>query len=126
MNPGDAGKHDGMDRAKRAANPEWWRFMWAALIETAERKPFLFTDDIERIRLLRNGPLTHENRAIGPLMREAAKQRICTPTDHWVPSGQRQNHARSMRVWYSLLYKGRAVKRPRARRVIDPRQFDLW
>ncbi len=121
-----AGKNDGMDRAERAANPEWWRFMWAALIETAQRKPFLFTDDLEQIRLSRGGPETHENRAIGPLMREAVKQGVCEPTDHWVASSQRQNHGRFMRVWYSLLYQGPAVKRPKMRRPIDPRQPDLW
>ena len=123
---GKAAKADGMARAARSANPEWWNFMLNAVRETCVRKPYLFTDDIEKLRLTRDGPSTHENRAIGPLMNYAKKLGYCAPTDHWIPSSQRVNHGRYMRVWYSLIYQGnRVVRRPRRLRVIDPRQFDF-
>jgi hypothetical protein len=123
---GEAGKVNGMDHAARACNPDWWAFMLAALAEVARKKPFLFTDDIEFIRQTRQGPRTHENRALGPLMREAQKLGICEPTDQWVPSSQGVNHRRFMRVWYSLIYQGPPVRKPRRRKISDPRQYDMW
>ena len=123
---GSKAKAEGMERADRAANPEWKRFMLQAIKEICLRKPFMFTDDLELLRVKRDGPTTHENRAIGPLMISAQKLGYCVPTDHWVPSSQKVNHRRHMRVWFSLIYHGnRGVKRPRRLKVIDPRQFDL-
>lgn len=121
----DAAKRHGMAAAAHSANPEWWAFMLDCVVEVARRKPFLFTDDLERLRQARGGPSTSEHRALGPLMMEAKRAGICIPTDHWVPSAQKVNHRRYMRVWYSLIYEGPKVKRPRRRKVIDPRQRDL-
>lgn len=115
---------EGMERAAEAANPEWWRWMMQATIEVARRKPFFFTDDMEYLRLTRQGPSTHENRALGPLMTAAKRAGICEPTDHWSPSSQRVNHGRFMRVWYSLLYEGPKVPRPRPVVAPDPRRYD--
>jgi hypothetical protein len=122
---GEAAKLDGMRRARRNADPEWWAYMLERVTEVARHKPFLFTDDIERLRMTRQGPSTHENRALGPLMREAQKNGVCEPTDYWVPSSQRVNHRRHMRVWFSLIYQGPKVRRPRRHRPPDPRQYAL-
>lgn len=121
-------KLDGMHRVASAANPEWWQFMAEATVEVARRKPFFFTDDIERLRLERNGPSTHENRAIGPLMKCIQRLGVCVPTDDWVESSQAVNHRRPMRVWRSLIYEGPKRNLPRLpkRMPIDPRQFDMW
>jgi hypothetical protein len=124
---GATGKRNDMDRAERHADPAWWAFMLAAGIEVARRKPRFNTDDMERIRQHRQGPRTHENRALGPLMRELQKQGVCEPTEDWVESSQRGNHRRPMRVWHSLIYIGPVrIPRPRPRRIIDPRQLDMW
>jgi hypothetical protein len=122
---GKHGRRDGMHRAARAADPAWWAFMLEAAREVARAKPFFFTDDLERLRVNREGPATPENRAIGPLMKEAQKLGICEPTDRWSPSSQKVNHGRYMRVWYSLIYVGPRISRPRRMHVIDPRQYDL-
>ena len=122
---GTEAKKKGMERAARACNPEWWAFMLAAVVEIARAKPFFFTDDIERLRVQRQGPRTHENRAIGPLMMHAKKQGICEPTDQWAPSSQSVNHRRFMRVWYSHIYQGPKVRRPARRQINDPRQYDM-
>lgn len=122
---GKIAKQIGMERALRAANPLWWQFMMEVARETARAKPFFFTDDLERIRQERQGPTTHENRAIGPLMIAAKNAGYCVPTDRWAESSQRVNHGRFMRVWYSLIYTGPKVKRPRSLKVIDPRQYDF-
>ena len=100
---GTAAKRTGMARAARACNPEWWAFMLAACAEVARRKPFFNTDDMERIRQDRQGPRTHENRALGPLMHAAQKLGICEPTDDWVEFAQHDNHRRPMRVWLADL-----------------------
>lgn len=122
---GESGKQDGMRRAARSADPEWWAFMLQVVREVARAKPFFFTDDLEQIRLNRGGPVTSENRAIGPLMKEVQKLGFCEPTDRWVPSSQKVNHGRYMRVWYSLIYQGPRIARPRRMTVIDPRQYDF-
>ena len=124
---GRAGKADGMDRAQRHADPEWWRCMLECGREVALAKQIFDTDDLERVRLRRfHNAATHEHRALGPLMRELQKLGYCFPTQDWVESQQRQNHRRPMRVWFSLIYKGPAViRRPRKRLVLDPRQITM-
>ena len=77
--------------------------MYRSLVTVARQKPTFFTDDIERVRQAKDGPSTHENRALGPLMKRAHKDLICEPTDQWVPSSQAGNHRRPMRVWRSLI-----------------------
>lgn len=123
---GEAAKQDGMERAARACDPDWWAWMLERVTEVARAKPFLFTDDIELLRIQRGGPSTHENRALGPLMRHAQRLGICEPTDQWVPSSQQVNHRRFMRVWYSLIYQGPKVRKPRRKVINDPRQYAMW
>lgn len=111
---------EGMDRVALGANPEWWRYMMELIIEVAQRKPFLYTNDIEELRRERGGPETHEQRAIGPLMKAAQDVRIIAKTHHLVPGRW------DKRVWFSLIYKGPDKRRrPRIRTVIDPRQFEM-
>ena len=112
-------------QADEVADPAWKAFMYAGIVEVARKKPFFITDDVERLRIVRQGPRTHENRALGPLMLQAARQGVCLPTDDWVQSAQRVNHRRWMRVWYSLVYEGPRVRRPRHRKLHDPRQYGI-
>ena len=91
---------EGMERAQRAANPEWWRYMFMLLIEIARRQEFLYTDDIERLRRDRHGPETHEQRAIGPIMRFAADAGLIERTPKLI--GGRWDK----RVWRSLIFVG--------------------
>jgi hypothetical protein len=122
---GSDGKRDGMDRAERHADEYWWQCMLEAAKIVAERKPFLFSEDIVRLcNELHPNVFTHENRAIGPLMREACRLGYFIKTEDWVESTQKQCHRRPMRVWYSLLFKGPHVK-PRRRKINDPRQYNM-
>jgi len=123
--PGEAEKRDGMARAWDNANPYWRLWTIEACKEVCERKPYLTTDEIEMLRLLRNGPITHEKRALGPVMKICEGLGYCVPLDRWWPSDEVTNHRRPKRVWYSLIYRGRKVRRPRARKIIDPRQYEL-
>jgi hypothetical protein len=124
----DALKRDGMDRAEEHANSHWWQCMLESAQAVAERKPFFTTDDVVALRRVRHpNATTHEARAIGPLMRQAAKLGYCEQTQDWVESTQPQCHRRPMRVWYSLIYRGPApLPRPRRRRIIDPRQIKMF
>jgi hypothetical protein len=93
-----------MDRALEAADEDWAAFMFRAVVNVAKRKEFFYGDDLERYRQQHNGPSTHENRALGPLMLQARRSLICEPTDRWVCSSQSINHRRPMRVWRSLVH----------------------
>jgi hypothetical protein len=126
ISAGKAGKADGMDRAERSADPYWWACMLEAGKIVAQRKPYFFTDDLVRhCRDNHPNTFTHENRAIGPLMRELCRLEYCIPTQDWIESAQKQCHRRPMRVWFSLIYRGRSVPKPRKRKLHDPRQYDL-
>jgi len=123
---GEEGKKSGMDRAERAADTYWWQCMLESAKAVAERKPYFFTDDIVRwCQYNHPNASTHEHRAIGPLMRQVFILGYAVPTQDYVPSEQPQCHRRPMRVWYSLIYRGRLRPKLRRRTVIDPRQFDL-
>ena len=122
---GGEGKREGMQRARRHANPIWAAWFAEAIVEVARKKPFFTTDDVEVLRIHRQGPRTHENRAIGPLMREACQAEVCLPTLDWVESRQRVNHRRPMRVWRSLIYRGPPVPHRRRPKPIDPNQYAL-
>jgi hypothetical protein len=122
---GDRDKEEGMERARRAAAPAWRTWFAQAIVEVAKKKPFFTTDDVERLRIHRAGPTTHEYRAIGPLMLEAARNGVCAATDDWAESRRRVNHRRPLRVWQSLIYRGPAVPRRRRPKPVDPNQFTL-
>jgi hypothetical protein len=126
---GSDGKREGMARAERSADPYWWSCMLESGREIALRKPYFFTDDVVGwCKEHHPNATTHEQRAIGPLMREMARREICEPTQDWVQSSQRQNHRRPMQVWWSLIYRGPGPRaKPRRHKPLDPRQlmFDL-
>ena len=73
--------------------------MFALVVEIARRQEYLFTDDVERLRRIRNGPTTHEQRALGPLMKAAEKAGIITKTDTLIPGRW------DKKVWLSLIYQ---------------------
>jgi hypothetical protein len=123
---GEIDKRDGMDRAERHAEPYWWQCMLEAAKAVAQRKPYFFSDDVVRwCREHHPNVTTHEPRAIGPLLREACRLGYAEKTQDYVPSEQRQCHSRPMLVWYSLIYTGPRMKRPRKRKINDPRQIKL-
>ena len=124
---GEGGKRDGMDRAKRHSDPEWYRCMLICAQEVARNRPFFTTDEVVKLKVyLFPNATTHEQRAIGPLMKDVAKLGYCVRTGDWHESSQAQNHRRPQRMWSSLIYRGPPPKRRPRRVVPDPRQGDLF
>ncbi len=70
-----AARDTAMDRVDQAAAPAWKTFVAQLIVEVARTHTEFTTDDVERLRLQRHGPTTHERRALGPLMRAAAEAR---------------------------------------------------
>lgn len=104
MSEGERERDRGMGRAYRAANPAWKAFMYECIVVVARRKQYFTTDDVETRRVRIGGPTTHENRALGPLMRQAHRDGICYPTERFEPSRRAMEHARPLRVWQSLVF----------------------
>lgn len=123
----DPGKRDGMERARQHADPHWWQCMLEAGKAVAEERPYFNADDLLAwMRRHHPNASTHEKRATGPLMAAIQRLGYCIPTEDFVPSRQKLCHATPRRVWWSLIYRGPAQRRPRSRPVLDPRQFGLF
>ena len=91
---GEFGKHEGMARAERGADPQWKIFMYSLAIELFRWMPTLTTDQLEKERSRRHGPTTPEKRALGPLMRELATQGVCQKLEDWVEATEASCHRR--------------------------------
>ena len=122
---GEEGKREGMDRAKRHADPHWWQCMIESTRAICRQQPYFNADDVVAMcRTNHPNASTHERRAVGPVIRDAARLGHCEPTDQWTPSTQPQCHKRPMRTWYSLTYSGaHPVPRPPRRKLLDPRKL---
>jgi hypothetical protein len=100
-----AARDDAMYRVDRAASAAWKAYVTELIVEIARTMTEFTTDDVEMLRLRRRGPSTHEPRALGPLMRAAARAGVCAPTGIVRASVQVSNHNRPMQVWRSLIYR---------------------
>jgi hypothetical protein len=67
-----------------------------AVIRVAERKQFFTTDDVWEALGERG---THENRAMGAVMRKARSEKVCFPTGNYRPSVRLVAHGRPVRIW---------------------------
>jgi hypothetical protein len=124
---GEEGKRDGMDRAKRHADPHWWQCMIESLKHIATTRQEYDVDDVElHCEKYHPNASTHEPRASGPVMRHAAINAWAVPTGMHKKSIQPKRHRRPVERWHSLIYKGPNPRpRPRRKRFADPRQGDL-
>jgi hypothetical protein len=51
---------------------------------------------------------TEDNRAMGAAIKRAAREGVISPSDHYIPSEQRQCHGNPRRVWQSNVYGQKA------------------
>lgn len=88
-------------RADEHAEPDWRDVAFAAVKRLAARH-VRFTPDDVWAEMPDDAPTTHEGRAMGAVMRRAARAHLIAPTGEWVPSIRPEHHAGPKRVWRGL------------------------
>lgn len=94
-------------RVERHADPDWKDRALDVIWGLAAHTPELTSDDIWRL-LGDEDAATHEPRALGAMLKKAAGEGWIIPTDTYRPSARAACHARPVRVWRSLIYRGAA------------------
>lgn len=96
----EAAKQAAMARCLGAVTMEWRSEAIIAVRELCRRQAEFTADDLDEV-----AKLTHEKRAIGPLLMEAKVMGYCRPTDNYRASRLRSCHGRMKRVWASCVYE---------------------
>jgi hypothetical protein len=99
---GEANKADGMERAWENASMNW-KAAAAAIVRHLAKTEEEFTTDEVWEHLDELGFTTHENRAMGAVMRSAAMESLILKTDRVVPTTRPSANRRPVAVWRSLL-----------------------
>lgn len=86
-----------------AANEEWCATALQAVLLVARRRVVFTTDDVWACLSAVNAAPS-DNRALGAVMREAAKRGYITNTGRTAKSKSVVNHARPLAVWESIVY----------------------
>lgn len=92
---------DALLRVDEHADPDWKDVARDAIAFLATTRHEFTTDDVWA-ELDRHSATTHEPRALGALMRKAARQRLIAPTDRYVTSTRAACHSRPVKVWRTL------------------------
>ena len=98
----EAAADEAIAQVEANADTEWMIRARYTLVLVARQHPEFTTDDLWGAGLEK--PL--EPRAMGALMRWAPLAGVAMATDRTRKSAQVSNHARPVRVWHSLLWKG--------------------
>ena len=87
-----------MDQATNAADLDWLGAAGRALdVLVVQRRPFVSEDILLYCESF--GYSTGDNRALGGLIRSAAREGRIRATGEWRTSSRPQSHSRPMRVW---------------------------
>ena len=95
---------EAVTRVERHADRDWKRHVLDVIWGLAAFRPELTSDDVWQ--LLDDDLGTHEPRALGAMLKKAASEGWVTATDSYRPSARAACHARPLRVWRSLIYRG--------------------
>lgn len=87
-----------IERVDAAADEQWREDALAAVWRTACMRDEFISDDVWAVGILER---TREDRALGPVMRRAARMGWCVKTDRVRPSVR--SHLSGKPVWRSLL-----------------------
>ena len=98
-------KREGMTKSEARADRAWSAVMLVVARNVARRMRVFTSDDV--IAAYR-GPLrTHDERALGPVMLNAAKAGYCELADVAPINSERETlHASPRQVWKSKIYEG--------------------
>lgn len=89
---------DALERVDANADDRWRAAAREAVRAVAERGGYFTTDDVWH-ELERTGSVTHDGRALGSVVKWAAKQGLCAGTDEYRPSRRPECHQRPVKVW---------------------------
>ena len=96
---------DLLESVYRNADERWKDAAGAAVTSLAKDRQEFTADDVwELIDGTDVG--THENRAMGPVMRAASKAMIIQRTDRTIKTRRPSRNKGDVRVWRSLIYSG--------------------
>ncbi len=90
-------------RVEKGAKPEWLSAANRVLMKLAKRQPYLTSDDVWR-ELQEAKVYTDEPRALGAVVRAAARQKTISKTGRYIPSERDRCHSREIAVWRSNIY----------------------
>lgn len=98
---GDQLKAEGIARVDEHAGGDFQELALLSVRAVAFARPMLTSDDVW-VHLGRSAT-THDNRAMGPVMRRAQALGVIEPTERFVLTAQARRHRAPVRVWRSLL-----------------------
>lgn len=99
-------RDEAVTRVADHADVEWVSHILDTIYCLAVAQDEFTTDDIWQT--IGEVASTHEPRALGACMRQAARLGYVRASDRYVPSARAACHARPVRVWESLLRPGAA------------------
>jgi len=103
MNEAIAVTEEAIERVEAAADPDWLDAAAAAVIQAATHLETLTVDDVWTY--MPEDVSTHDNRAMGPVMRRAMVAGLIEPTSDYRLSEQVQCHRNPRRVWKSMRHQ---------------------
>lgn len=83
------------------AQPDWKERAYAIVAHLSSVLPEFTTDNVW-YQLASDGMETHENRAMGAIMRKAARAGLIEPTGRYAQSSRRVCHSRPMMIWRAV------------------------
>lgn len=99
-------RDEAVTRVGDHADVEWVAHILDVIYCLAVSRSEITTDDIWST--VGEVAATHEPRALGAVMRQAARLGYVRASDRYVPSARAACHARPVRVWESLIRPGAA------------------
>lgn len=104
MDAGQLALDDALGRVEKSADEKWMTAADYAVAHLALRKPEVTADDVWDV--LDGMELeTPENRAMGPVMRRAAKAGIIERTDRTIKTRRPSRNHGDVRVWRSRIFR---------------------
>lgn len=94
-----AARDEAIAQVERNADERWKRTALEIVEHVCRTMPEWYVDDLWEAGL----PPTREDRALGPVLREAARRGWCEKTDRMKPS--KRSHLSGKPVWRSLIYE---------------------
>lgn len=107
---GDAAREardEAIGRVDRHVEPNWKVAATGAVHTIARLRPEFTTDAVWGLLTAANVAPPHEERALGAIMRAAAREGWIEATDRTSKSVRPRCHARDLRVWRSLIHDRR-------------------